>query len=72
MDMITRLFTTLLDYIDFTAQTKEVNKNYSNILAQIYADYSSMRNEIGQLKQKNADLRFKNAELCEELFKLSH
>ena len=70
--MRTRLFTTLFDYIDFTAPTKEVNKNYSNILAQIYADYSSMRNEIGQLKQKNADLRFKNAELCEELFKLSH
>ena len=70
--MRARLFTTLFDYIDFTAPTKEVNKNYSNILAQIYADYSSMRNEIGQLKQKNADLRFKNAELCEELFKLSH
>ena len=72
MDARTTLFHTLFNYIDFTAPTKEVNKNYSNILAQIYADYSSMRNEISQLKQKNADLRFKNAELCEELFKLSH
>ena len=72
MDARTTLFHTLFNYIDFTAPTKEVNENYSNILAQIYADYSSMRNEIGQLKQKNADLRFKNAELCEELFKLSH
>ena len=70
--MRTRLFTTLFDYIDFTAPTEEVNNNYSNILAQIYADYSSMRNEISQLKQNNADLRFKNAELCEELFKLSN
>lgn len=72
MDARTTLFNTLFNYIDFTAPTKEVNNNYSNILAQIYADYSSMRNEISQLKQNNADLRFKNAELCEELFKLSN
>ena len=37
----------------------------------LQADYFSMKNEIRELKQKNADLRFKNAELCEELFKLT-
>ena len=70
--MRSKLFTTIFNYIDFTAPTKEVNENYLNILAEIYSDYFNMRNEISQLKQKNADLRFKNAEFCEELFKLSH
>ena len=70
--MRTRLFNTLFNYIDFTAPTKEVNDNYTNLLAEIQADYFKTRKELAEQKQKNADLRFKNAELCEELFKLSH
>jgi hypothetical protein len=72
MDMRSKLFTAIFNYIDFTAPTKEVNESYLNILAEIHSDYCNMKNEISQLKRKNADLRFKNAELCEELFKLSH
>lgn len=70
--MRARLFTTIFNYIDFTAPTKEVRESYLNILAEIHTDYFNMKNEVSQLKRKNADLRFKNAELCEELFKLSH
>ena len=72
MDMRSKLFVTLFNYIDFTAPTKETKDSYMNLLAQIQADYFKMKSELGDLKQNNADLRFKNAELCEELFKLSH
>ena len=72
MDMRTRLFTTLFDYIDFTAPTKAVKDNYMNLLAEIQADYFKTRRELSEQRQKTADLRFKNAELCEELFKLSN
>lgn len=70
--MRAKLFVTLFNYIDFTAPTKETRESYMNLLAQIQADYFKMKIELGDLKQNNADLRFKNAELCEELFKLSH
>ena len=70
--MRAKLFVTLFNYIDFTAPTKETKESYMNLLAQIQADYFKMKIELGDLKQKTADLRFKNAELCEELFKLSH
>ena len=70
--MRTRLFTTLFDYIDFTAPTKAVKDNCMNLLAEIRVDFDKTRKELAEQKQKNADLRFKNAELCEELFKLSH
>lgn len=70
--MRAKLFVTLFNYIDFTAPTKETKESYMNLLAQIQADYFKMKIELGDLKQNNADLRFKNAELCEELFKLSH
>ena len=70
--MRAKLFVTLFNYIDFTASTKETKESYMNLLAQIQADYFKMKIELGDLKQNNADLRFKNAELCEELFKLSH
>ena len=66
-----KLFTTLFNYIDFTAPTKETRDSYFNLLAEIQADFFSMKKELGDLKSKNADLRFKNAELCEELFKLT-
>ena len=52
--------------------TKAVRDNYMNLLAEIQADYFKTRSELSEQRQKNADLRFKNAELCEELFKLSH
>lgn len=70
--MRARLFQTLFDYIDFTAPTKEVNENYTNLLAEIKIDFDKTRKELAEQKQKNADLRFKNAKLCEELFKLTH
>ena len=70
--MRAKLFVTLFNYIDFTAPTKETKESYMNLLAQIQADYFKMKIELGDLKQNNAGLRFKNAELCEELFKLSH
>ena len=72
MDMRAKLFVTLFNYIDFTAPTAETRDSYINLLAQIQADYFKMKSELGDLKQMAADLRFKNAELCEELFKLSH
>lgn len=70
--MRAKLFVTLFNYIDFTAPTKETRDSYMNLLAQIQADYFKMKSELGDLKQNNADLRFKNAELCEEVFKLSN
>lgn len=70
--MRTRLFNTLFNYIDFTAPTKEVRDNYMNLLAEIHADYFKTRSELSEQRQKTADLRFKYAELCEEVFKLSH
>ncbi len=70
--MRSKLFTTLFNYIDFTAPTKETRDSYMNLLAQIQADYFKMKIELGDLKQNNADLRFKNAELCETVFKLTN
>ena len=70
--MRSKLFTTLFNYIDFTAPTKETRNSFMNLLAQIQADYFKMKIELGDLKKNNADLRFKNAELCETVFKLTN
>ncbi len=70
--MRSKLFTTLFNYIDFTAPTKEIRDSYMNLLAQIQADYFKMKIDLGDLKQTTADLRFKNAELCETVFKLTN
>lgn len=71
MDVNARIFNTLFNYIDFTAPSLEVNTNYTNLLAILQTNFIHFKNEVSELKQQNADLRFKNAELCEELFKLT-
>ncbi len=54
------MFNTLFNYIDFTAPSKKVNENYTNLLAILQADYFSMKTELRDLKQKNVDLRMQN------------
>lgn len=69
MTVVSNIFEKIKSYIDWTAPDMTVNLNYINLVSILQADYFSMKNEIRELKQKNADLRFKNAELCEKLFK---